>query len=210
MIKLVAGAGPIDIRSLRFLIVDDDDDQRYLVARTLARMGVERIVEASSGRRALKVLDHAGPMVDIVVTDLHMPDIDGMELVRRVGERKLPVSLILLSALDGALLGSAATMTQAYGVRIIGAIEKPATREKFRTVLEHYRPASAAPQVEAGVPFEPDPDLVLSGIAAGQFEPFFPPVIRTLPLASLVAVCPSRAGERAVVVDQVSAVVSKS
>jgi hypothetical protein len=45
-----------------------------------------------------------------------------MELVRNIGE-PLPVAVILVSALDGVLLGSAASMAQAYGVRIVGTIE---------------------------------------------------------------------------------------
>jgi len=96
--------------------------------------------EAASGRGAPEVLSGVGEAVDIVISDLQMPDIDGRELVRRIGERALPVSVILVSALDGALPGSAATMTQAYGVRIIGTIEKPVTRDKLFTILRDHRP----------------------------------------------------------------------
>ncbi len=145
MIELLADASPIDFGSLRFLIVDDDQDQRYLLARTLAGMGTARVLEVPSGHEALAILDRAGQAVDIVVTDLQMPEMDGMEFIRRIGERKLQVAVILVSALDGVLLASAATMAQAYGVRVIGTIEKPATRAKFYSVLGHFRaPAPTA------------------------------------------------------------------
>ncbi len=177
MIEIVPEAMAIPVRSLRFLIVDDDADQRYLLARTLNRMGMPNIVEAASGRAALEVLGRAGEAVDIVISDLQMPDIDGMELVRRIGERALPVSVILVSALDGVLLASAATMTQAYGVRIIGTIEKPATRDKLFTVLRHYLPPTPDAEAARDIAFAPTSDVVLTGIAAGQFEPFFQPVV---------------------------------
>jgi CheY-like chemotaxis protein len=177
VIELVPGAMAIPVRNLRFLVVDDDADQRYLLVRTLNMMGVANVGEAASGRGALEVLDRVGEAVDIVISDLQMPDIDGMELVRRIGERALPVSVILVSALDGALLGSAATMTQAYGVRIIGTIEKPATRDKLFTVLRDHRPPKPDAEAAPDIAFVPTPEAVLTGIAKGQFEPFFQPVV---------------------------------
>jgi EAL domain-containing protein (putative c-di-GMP-specific phosphodiesterase class I)/FixJ family two-component response regulator len=177
VIELAADAPAIDFRSLRFLVVDDDRDQRYFLCRTLAAMGTARVVEAPSGHEALAILDRLGQAVDIVVADLQMPGMDGMELVRRIGERKLPVSVILVSGLDGVLLASAATMAQAYGVRVIGTIEKPATRAKFYTVLGHFRTPAPAAAAAADVVFAPSAHDVLSGISAGQIEPFFQGVV---------------------------------
>ena len=177
MIELAADTTALDFRSLRFLVVDDDRDQRYLLARTLSGMGTARVVEASSGHEALEILDRLGQAVDIVVTDLQMPEMDGMELLRRIGERKLPVAVILVSGLDGVLLASAATMGQAYGVRVIGTIEKPATRANFHSVLRHFR--TPAPEAAAGndVVFAPSAQDVLAGISAAQIEPFFQAVV---------------------------------
>jgi len=100
-----------------------------------------------------------------------------MELVRRIGERTLPVSMILVSALDDVLLGSAATMTQAYGVRIIGTCGKPVTREKLFTVLQHYVPQNGVVESSLDKAFPLESEQVLAGIAAGQFEPFFQPKV---------------------------------
>jgi EAL domain-containing protein (putative c-di-GMP-specific phosphodiesterase class I)/CheY-like chemotaxis protein len=177
VIALVAEAMAVDVKGLRFLIVDDDGDQRFLLARTLNGMGVASVVEAGSGRDALAMLAEAEGSVDIIVSDLQMPDIDGMELVRHVGERKIAVSIILVSALDGVLLGSAASMTQAYGVKIIGTIEKPATREKLLAVLANYRAPKTGTGRLKSAAFEPTPEDVLAGIGAAQFEPFFQPIV---------------------------------
>ena len=177
VIELVTEPLSVPFRSLRFLIVDDDADQRYLLARTLNRMGMANVVEASSGRVALEVLGNAGEPVDIVISDLQMPDVDGMELIRRIGEKSFPVAVILVSALDGVLLASAATMTQAYGVRIIGTIEKPVTRDKLFTVLRHFLPQQSVVETSLDKAFPLEPEQVLAGIAAGQFEPFFQPVV---------------------------------
>jgi len=177
MIELVADGLSVPLRSLRYLVVDDDADQRFLVARTLNRMGMANVAEASSGRTALEALAEADSLVDVVISDLQMPDMDGMELIRRIGEKALPVSVILASALDDGLLASAATMTQAYGVRIIGTIGKPITRDKLFAVLRQYVPQHAVVESSLDKAFPLEPEQVLAGIAAGQFEPFFQPKV---------------------------------
>ena len=169
MIELVPDVLSVPLRSLRFLVVDDDPDQRFLVARTLSRMGMADVVEASSGRTALEALAGADRPVDVVISDLQMPDMDGMELIRHLGERAPPVSVILASALDYGLLASAATMTQAYGVRIIGTIGKPITRDKLFAVLRQYVPQHAIVESSLDKAFPLEPEQVLAGIAAGHF-----------------------------------------
>jgi EAL domain-containing protein (putative c-di-GMP-specific phosphodiesterase class I)/CheY-like chemotaxis protein len=177
MIELVSDKLSVPYRNLRYLVVDDDPDQRYLVARTLNAMGLANVVEATSGRDALEVLARGEQPVDVVISDLQMPDIDGMELIRKIGERALPVSVILVSALDDVLIGSAATMTQAYGVRIIGTISKPVTRDKVFSVLRHHVPQDAIVESSPDKAFPLEADQVLAGISGGQFEPFFQPKV---------------------------------
>ena len=63
---------------------------------------------------------------------------------------------------------------------------------------------------ETQVAAVPEAGIVKTSAVPSIVVTFFPPVIRTLPFASIVAVCPSRAVASAVVVDQVSAVASKS
>lgn len=177
MISTSAEVLAIPVRSLRFLIVDDDADQRFLVAGTLATMGMKNVAEASSGRAALEMLGRDGGGFDIVVSDLQMPEIDGMELVRRIGQRRLPVSVILVTALAGDVMQSAATMTEAYGVRMLGAVEKPATKDKLFALLTRHRARVEAAAPRAATDYLPTTDEVLNGFAGAQFEPYFQPVL---------------------------------
>jgi two-component system KDP operon response regulator KdpE len=67
------------------LVVDDDEDLRYVLRRVLERHGF-RVLEADSLASAL-----AAPPVELVITDLHLPDGSGDDLVDRLRERrKLP------------------------------------------------------------------------------------------------------------------------
>ena len=72
-----ADATAIDFSSLRFLVVDDDPDQRYLLTRTLAGMGTARVVEAPTGHEALALL------ADVA---LRAPSVIDGECAGRVGD----------------------------------------------------------------------------------------------------------------------------
>ncbi len=64
------------------LNVDDDAAGRYAVTRTLARAGYT-VVEATTGAEALRLLSE-GPPPDLVILDLHLPDMEGFEIARRI------------------------------------------------------------------------------------------------------------------------------
>ena len=69
------------------LVVDDDAELRVLFAQIL-RLGGLRVLEAGSGREALRLVQPSVP--DFVVTDIEMPDVDGLELCRQL--RQLPAT----------------------------------------------------------------------------------------------------------------------
>lgn len=82
--------------SVRVLVVDDDDALRKFVERNLSARGFE-VTTAGNGLEALAVVDREHP--DLVILDIMMPTMDGLETCRRIRESsKLPI--IVLTALD--------------------------------------------------------------------------------------------------------------
>lgn len=79
----------------RILIVDDEESDRLLVQAALERAGHETIV-VEGGEQALQAFLEAG--VDVVVTDLQMPDVHGFELISILKEFSPPPAVIALSA----------------------------------------------------------------------------------------------------------------
>jgi CheY-like chemotaxis protein len=69
------------MRTLTALVVDDESGVRRLFAATLRRAGMH-VLEADTGKAALTLAQTAGP--DLVVTDIQMPELDGLELCRRL------------------------------------------------------------------------------------------------------------------------------
>lgn len=127
------------MKELRFLIVEDHPFQREMLEQTLRVLGAENILCATNGAEALRVL--RGAKVDVVITDLMMPDLDGIELIPRLHKDSKDVAVILSSSDEASLL-TAAAIAQAQGLRLLGAVDKPITPDKLRPLLEGYASAS--------------------------------------------------------------------
>ena len=73
---------PIQPEAPTILVVDDKAFARHMVVQVLQNSGYTDIVEADGGSAAIEVFQHLSRPVDVMITDLMMPDMDGIELVR--------------------------------------------------------------------------------------------------------------------------------
>ena len=83
---------------MNILLIEDDAVLTDGLTHTLGDNGYS-VSAATTGRYALQLLDAQD--FDLIVLDLGLPDIDGLELLRKIRHRKLPVPIIILTARDG-------------------------------------------------------------------------------------------------------------
>lgn len=79
------------------LVVDDEPTVLAVTARMLASAGYD-VMEAPSAREALRLLELSDPRVDLIITDVVMPETDGRMLGRLVGERHPGLPVLYMSA----------------------------------------------------------------------------------------------------------------
>src|SRR4051812_1210091 len=73
-------------KHLRVLVVDDKAFVRTMTGRVLQSAGIENIAYASDGKEAITAIQQAEARIGLVLCDLMMPDMDGVEVVRHVAE----------------------------------------------------------------------------------------------------------------------------
>jgi EAL domain-containing protein (putative c-di-GMP-specific phosphodiesterase class I) len=166
-----------NVSELRFLVVEDHSFQRWATMSVLESLGAKSVLAAEDGRAALAILRDAAHPVDIVISDLDMPEMDGMEFIRHLGEAVGSSSLVLASSLDRALVASVEAMARAYGVRLLGAIDKPVTARKLLPLIDLHRLGDRSARGVAGPVRAFSVEEVLEGLRTGQFEPFFQPKV---------------------------------
>jgi two-component system chemotaxis response regulator CheY len=117
---------------LSVLIVDDSAVIRSVVKKSIAMSGLEvkEVHEAASGREALEVL--AGQWIDIVFADLNMPEMSGAELVQKMAEDNLLVSIPVV------IVSSERNQSRIDELKRLGIrayLRKPFRPESFRDVV---------------------------------------------------------------------------
>lgn len=99
------------------LVADDDDGVRFTLTEVLSGLDVD-ILEAADGEAAWTLL--SSRRVDLLITDLRMPRLDGMELLKRVREASLPLKAVMITA-----HGSEAQAVQAMKLGAYDYFKKP-------------------------------------------------------------------------------------
>lgn len=126
---------------LTALLVDDDEFVRTAVSRQLETAGAARVETAADGASALRLLDRHGPF-GLIVCDLMLPGMDGVELLRSLAERQPQAALILISALDETVLRAAAVLARQRGLKALGALRKPVRQDALVGLLAALGPAA--------------------------------------------------------------------
>lgn len=158
------------------MVLEDQDLQRQIVVRLLRKLNCHEVLVAANGREALELMNApAIPRPEIVLCDLNMPEMDGMEFIRHISHAKTRLSVIITSSLDKALLRSVEKMCHAYNVRLLGTIEKPIRQDRLAELLDRHEATGADPlPAEEELPFF-TLDEILQGIRNAEIRPFFQP-----------------------------------
>lgn len=130
----------LDLSALKVMVVDDEPFVRNLTRRVINNLGIEQVSLAGDGHEALRMLDSGGERPDIILSDLMMPGMDGIEFLRHLGERKIKAGIVLASGEDERILQTAHTLASSHDLYILGAIQKPIKPVPLQALLAQFDP----------------------------------------------------------------------
>ncbi|MBV6448707.1 EAL domain-containing protein [Nitrosomonas sp.] len=120
----------------KILILDDDTFMLKLLSRMLAKLGYTAVTTCDNGSDALQKIDHADTRPDLILLDLNMPDMDGIEFVRYLVDRQYHGQLILVSGEDERMLRTAEKLVHAHKIPMPGYVHKPVDPNKLSEILQ--------------------------------------------------------------------------
>jgi len=122
---------------MKFLLLDDDPFVLKLLSRQLTNLGFEQVVALEHPHDALALLERDPAAFDIVLLDLQMPDMDGVEFVRHLTRIHYPGGLVLISGEELRILHTVEKLANAHKLRVLGALHKPITPAQLKQVIEY-------------------------------------------------------------------------
>jgi CheY-like chemotaxis protein/HPt (histidine-containing phosphotransfer) domain-containing protein len=125
-----------DVLVASVLVVDDDPVVLLQMRQMLAGIGVGEVSTARNGLEALLEMSRRTEQFSVVVCDLNMPEMDGVEMIRRIGQSGFRGGLILMSGADRQIVSTVGKLATLQGLTVLGQIQKPATPQVMRALLE--------------------------------------------------------------------------
>lgn len=150
-VPALANMGLAQRRQPALLLVDDDPFMLGMQSRMLRSMGYTMIGTAESADAALALLGRGRAAVDVIICDLNMPGVDGLEFLRRLGDSDFRGSVIVLSGEGPRIIHAVQKLLAGRPLRILGALEKPAGRAVLRVMLDRWQ-TTIAPAARRTLP----------------------------------------------------------
>jgi len=129
---------------VRILVVDDDPFVLKMMEHMLKKSGFNSVATCKNGSLALDTLDIQDEKSNLILLDLNMPEMDGIEFVRKLVEHDYSGSLILISGENERTLEMTEKLVNAHKINILGHLQKPVLPDELAALISKWR------QVEDG------------------------------------------------------------
>ena len=154
-------------------ILDDDEQYAELLTEVANNAGWKASHEQSPYQFFNKTIEpHA-----VLVLDLNMPEMDGIEVIRKLADKNLHLLLILISGFDTRVLHSAQQLAKAHDFKVIATLAKPVPIHEFIEVLEqtstNIRHEKKAPAIKQNI----SPEELQHGLNEHQFILHYQPQV---------------------------------
>ena len=167
---------------MKLLLVDDESFALRLLTHQLKKLGFEDVTSFDDPAAALALLEQDVHAADLVLLDLQMPGIDGVEFIRHLARLRFHGGLLLVSGEDERILQTARRLAEAHRLQVRGAVHKPVTPAALSALLgspDQRRaptPVSGASIAELVI----TPERIAQGIDANEFINVYQPKVRLI------------------------------
>jgi EAL domain-containing protein (putative c-di-GMP-specific phosphodiesterase class I)/ActR/RegA family two-component response regulator len=128
-------------------VLDDEPFMRKLLGHLLSKLDFTNVNCFESGAAALAAFGEPAGAPDLILLDLDMPGMDGIEFVRHLADRQFPGGVVLVSGEDSRMLQAVGKVAQSYNLSLLGALSKPPTVDGLKGLLKDWpRAATQKPR----------------------------------------------------------------
>lgn len=158
------------------MVVDDSSMHRYSAHMCLRAFGISQVYEAANGKLALDQLTQLKKIPAVMLLDLEMPVMDGIEVLQQLAQLPHKPAVVLASSSDEVLISAVATMAEALGINLLGAFRKPVNPVELADALNSYN-AGICPLDQMRPPIETDVEQLKMALDRAKIQVYYQPKI---------------------------------
>ena len=167
----------LNIKDKNILVIDDDHFTLKITKRILNNIGFKNITLSLTAQEGLSILTNPDYNIHVTFLDLKMPDIDGIELIRMLGEIKYSRDIILLSGEGEEILKMSQQLAKARNLSVLGALSKPLNSDKVLDMLCLSSCVTSLSPFNDANTNDISLDRLKKAIEENEFEPWFQPKV---------------------------------
>jgi len=165
----------IDKLKIRILALDDDALMLKIIRTLLTQLGYASIDLCDNGVDALAILGQGAAQPQVILLDISMPGMDGIEFIRHLVDYHYSGAIILVSGEDLRVLQSIQTLLAAHHLHCIGILMKPINRAAMQDIFETW--STSVPSQEAAPLSKVRPETLRAAIADGELINYYQPKV---------------------------------
>ena len=116
------------MRANSILVIDDDPTQVAILHAYFKSLKADEVKGTTNATEGLAYINSKNNEIDLIVSDLQMPEMDGLEFLRHLSSLKYKGKLALISGVKSDLLNHAARLAKMHSLNLIGQVAKPVTK----------------------------------------------------------------------------------
>lgn len=127
-----------DVSALNVLLIDDDTFTLEIINSMLQDLGVKNIAMAENGNQAVDIFKKMTSKPNLIICDIYMPDMDGVEVAIFMAQEHYVGGIIFLTGNDPLMLHATEKLSESKGLNLIDVIEKPIYKKTLSSVINKY------------------------------------------------------------------------
>lgn len=160
---------------IRAMVLDDEPFILKLMGHMLVELGCTEVTTCDNGLAALQWVDAPSSTLNLILCDLNMPGMDGIEFLRKLVEHRYSGGLIFVSGEDERALQATQKLAQAHGIMVLGVLQKPVLPQALGKLIEQWSPQAQPTLCGEGKRYSAE--AVRAAIANNELVNYFQPQV---------------------------------
>lgn len=161
-------------------VVDDDPFMLQTLSTMLEKLGVANVVSADTATKGLELICQEDSNIDLVFTDLNMPDMDGVELLRYLADCHYKGGVVLISGEDSKVLKASEQLAGLHHLNLVDVLQKPIKLKTIQELIASFNVVSLDKSISEPEDKPITADELALAIKENQLEVYYQPKVSSI------------------------------